>query len=87
MQFQLPKINYDDYDTFIFYLRIYLFMYLSKLLSGDKNFDTTKARNLNFGQMISIYMKLCTCNFRGATSRGLGHMHPKLVIAKFIKWF
>ena len=32
-------------------------------------------------------MDLSTCNFGGATSRGLGHMHPKLVTAKFIKWF
>ena len=34
-----------------------------------------------------LYIKLCICNFGGARLRGLGQMHPKLVIAKFIKWF
>ena len=29
-------------------------------------------------------MNLRPSNFGGATSRGLGHMHPKLVTAKFI---
>ena len=68
----------------IFFL--YLFIYfLSKSHYGDKNSETTKARNLRFGQMISLYMKLCACNFEGATSRGLGQMHSKLVTAKFIK--
>ena len=38
-----------------------------------------------FGQMISLYMNLRPSNFGGATSRGLGQMHPKLVTAKFIK--
>ena len=42
----------------------------------------TKARNLKFGQIISLYMNLRPCNFGDATSRGLGHMHPKLVTAK-----
>ena len=70
----------------IFFLSFFMYL-LSKLLSGDKNSETTKARNLKFGQMISLYMKLCICNFEGTTSRGLGLMHPKLVIAKFIKWF
>ena len=46
--------------------------------------QTQKARNLKFGQMISLYMKLCACNFGGATSRGLGQMLPKFVMAKFI---
>ena len=35
--------------------------------------------------MIGLYMDLRHCNFGGATSRGLGHMHPKLVTPKFIK--
>ena len=52
---------------------------------GDKNSETTKATELKFEAMISLYMKLCTCNFGGAPSRGLGQMHPKLVIAKFVK--
>ena len=30
-------------------------------------------------------MKLCVSDFGGATSRGLGQMHSKLVTAKFIK--
>ena len=69
-------------------LFIYLFVYLfSKSHSGHKNSETTKARNLKFGQMISLYTNLRHCNFGGATSRGLGHMHPKLVTAMFIKSF
>ena len=43
MQFQLPKINYDDSDTFLF---IYL---LRKSHFGDKNSETTEARNLKLG--------------------------------------
>ena len=54
---------------------LYLFIYLSKLHYGDKNSKTRKARNLKFGDMISLYMKLCACNFGGATSRALGQMH------------
>ena len=84
MSFQLSKINHDDSDSFFFF--IYLFINLfSKSHGGHKNSETTKARNLKFGQMIGIYMDLCTCNFGGATSRGLGHMHPKLVTAMFNK--
>ena len=79
MPFQLSKINHDDSDTFFF---IYL---LSKSHYGNKNSETTKARNLKFGQMIGLYMDLRHCNFGGATSRGLEQMHPKLVTAKFIK--
>ena len=71
--------------TLFFYLFIYLFMYLSKSHYGNTNSETTKARNLKFEQLISLYMNLRHCNFGGATSRGLGQMHPKLVTAKFIK--
>ena len=81
MPFQLSKINYDDSDTFF----LSLFIYLSKSRYGDKDSKTTKARNLKFGQMLSLYMNLCPFNFGGAMSRGLGQMHPKLVTAKFIK--
>ena len=80
MLFQLSKINHDDSDTFFS-----LFINLRKSHGGHKNSETTKARNLKFGQMIGLYMDLGTCNFGGATSRGLGHMHLKLVTAKFIK--
>ena len=83
MPFQLSKINHDDSDTFSLFL--YFFIYLSKSHYGNKNSETTKARNLKFGQMIGLYMDLRDCNFGSATSRGLGHMHPKLVTAKFIK--
>ena len=65
----------------LFYLFIYL---LRKSHFGDKNSETTEARNLKLGQMIGLNMKLRTHNFVGATSRALGHMHPKLVVAKFI---
>ena len=67
--------------TLFFSFFIYL---LSKSHGGHKNSETTKARNLKFGQMIGLYMDLRPCNFGGATSRGLGHMHPKLVTAKFV---
>ena len=78
MPFQLSKINHDDSDTF-------LFIYLSKSHYGNKNSETTKATNLKFRQIIRLCMNLRHCDFGGATSRGLGHMHPKLVTAKFIK--
>ena len=42
---------YDDSNIF-FCLFIYL---LSKSDYGDKNSETTKARNLKFGQMIGLY--------------------------------
>ena len=64
-----------------------LFIYLSKSYYGNINSETTNARNLKFGQMISLYINLRHCNFGGATSRDLGQMHPKLVTAKFIKGF
>ena len=64
---------------------LYLFIYISKSRYGNKNSETTKARNLKLGQMIGLYMDLRHCNFGGATSRGLGHMHHKLATAKFIK--
>ena len=82
MPFQRSKINYDNSDTFFF---LYLFFYLSKSHYGDNYSKTTKAKSLKFGQMISLYMNLRPSNFGGATSRGLGQMHPKLVTAKLIK--
>ena len=75
-----PRKN--EHLVFFLSLFIYLFKQIALWYNNSK---TTKARNLKFGQMISVYMKLCTCNFGGVTSRGLGHMHPKLAIAKFIK--
>ena len=63
----------------------FFFIYLSKSHHGNKNSETTKARNLKFGQMISLYMNLRASNFGGAMSRGLEHMHPNLVTTKFIK--
>ena len=52
-----------------------------------KNSETTKARSLIFGDMISLYIKLCICIFGGATSRGLGQMHLKLVIMNLLSDF
>ena len=64
---------------------VYLFIYLlGKSHYGDKYSETTKAKNLKFGQMRGLYMELRPFNFGGATSRGLWQMHPKLVTAKFI---
>ena len=91
MPFQLSKINHDDYDPFFFslfsdlFIFVYLFIYFSKPHYGNKTSETTKVRNLKFGQIISLYMNLRPSDFGGATSRGFGHMHPKLVTAKFIK--
>ena len=68
--------------TLFFSSFIYL---LSKSHYGEKYSETTKARNLKFGQMISLYMNLRLSNFGGATSHGLGQMHPKLVTVKFNK--
>ena len=50
---------------------------LSKSHYGSKYSKTTKARNLKFGQMISLFMNLCVSIFGGAMSRGLGQMHLK----------
>ena len=52
-----------------------------------KNSEVTKARNLKFGQIISLYMKLCTCILGGAMSCGLGQTCQKLVITKLIHDF
>ena len=73
--------------SFIYLFIFSFFIYLSKLDYGNKNSKTTKARNLKFGQIIGLYINLRPCNFGGATSSGLGKMHPKLVTTKFIKWF
>ena len=37
-----------------------------------KKSETTKARNLKFGDIISLYMKLCSGIFGSAKSHGLG---------------
>ena len=63
-----------------------LFIYLSKSHHGNKNSETTKARNLKLGTDDKSIHDLRHCNFGGATSRGLEQMHPKLVTVKFIKW-
>ena len=78
MQFQLPKINYDDFDTFF----LHLFIYLSKFRYADKNSKITKAGNLKLGDIKSLQMKLGTCSIGGATLRGLGQTQSKLVTAK-----
>ena len=44
----------------------------------NKNSKIAKARNFKFRDMISLYMKLCTCVFKGATTRGLGQTHKNL---------
>ena len=80
-----PKTKLWRFRHFFF---LYVFIYLlSKLHYGDKNSDTNKATNLKLRQMINLYMKLCACNFGGATLRSLGQMHPKLVTTKCIKRF
>ena len=52
-----------------------------------KNFESTKARNLKFGDMIRLYMKLCTCVFGAVRSHGL-RKGPKTcdVSCYFKKW-
>ena len=70
------KKNHDNSDSFFssyIYLFIPLFICLfilfinliNKLHYDDKNSESTKPRNLKLGQMISLYIKLCTCNFGG----------------------
>ena len=56
-------------------------MHPKLVMRSYKYSKTTKARNLKFGHIISLYMNLCPCSFGGAKSHGLGHMHPKLVTA------
>ena len=71
MQFQLPDLGHDNSDFFPFFS-------ITNLFYKFKNSKTTKAKNRKFGQMISLYMKLCTCIVGGATLRGLGQMRQKL---------
>ena len=78
------KLRRFRHFFFSFFISFFI-IYLSKSHWGNKNSKTTKARNLKFGQIISLYMNLRHCNFGGATSRGLGQIHPKHVTAKFIK--
>ena len=79
LQFQLPDLNYDNSHTFF----LFLFLSVKNFFIRPRNSKTTKARKLKFGDMISPYMKLYTCIFGGATSRGLRQTHQKLVITKF----
>ena len=61
MQFQLPGSNYDNSDAFFSFFLNFLFVSFSfykELCFRNKNSKTTKARNLKFGDMISLYMKL-----------------------------
>ena len=60
-----------------FFLSLFIYSF-SKSHGGHNYSKTTKARILKFGQIINLYMKLCTSNFGGATSRGLEHMPPNL---------
>ena len=79
------RIIFQRENEHLVYLFIHLFIYLSKSHYGNKHSETTKARNLKFGQIISLHMNLRHYNFGGATSHGMGHLHPKLVTMKFIK--
>ena len=49
------------------YLFTYSFTYLRTFFYRDKNSEATKARNLKFGDMINLYMKLRTYIFGGFT--------------------
>ena len=77
MHFQLQDLNYDYFDTFFYLFKDFFRRY--------KNSETTKARNLKFKNMISLYMKLSTWIFGGVTFRGLRQKRQKLVRAKFNK--
>ena len=57
MPFHLSKKSFDDSDTF--FLFIHLFIYLLKQITlWEQNSETTKARNLKFGQIIGLCMDL-----------------------------
>ena len=58
MQFQLLKLNYDDSDTFFPFFFIYLSFFYTL-----KSSKTTKARNLKFGDMISLLHKVVHLHF------------------------
>ena len=90
----IPTLFFSFFLNLFIYLVICLFIYsliyfyislFKQITFLEKNSETTKARNLKFGQMIGLYMDLRHCNFGGVTSRGLGHMHPKLMTANFVK--
>ena len=64
---------------------LFIFLFIKQITLWWQKLISIKARNLKIGQMRRLYMNLRSCNFGGATSRGLGQMHPKLVTSKFIK--
>ena len=57
------EINIQFYSCF--------FSFYKKLFSTCKSSKITKARNLKYGDMVSLYIKLRTCIFGGARWRGL----------------
>ena len=69
----------------IFRVFLYLFLFFRDFFYRDKNSTTTKAGNWKFGDMISLYMKLCTCIFEGAALRDLEQTSQKLVTTMFNK--
>ena len=86
MQFQLPKINYDDSDAFIFFYwdirdasrRKSLYSFPGKITNlatrGRKcyNFETAKGRNLKFRTYMGHILIILSANFGGNRSRGTG---------------
>ena len=69
-----PKIFFFNFDTFIILFFVLLFYVFVSIRNNFlyKNFETTKAKNVKFDDVISLYR-----------SHGLGQTHPKLVITKF----
>ena len=56
-----------------------VFIYLFKKITlWEQKLRNHQSYKLKFGQIITLCMILRRCNFGGATSRGLGQMHPNL---------
>ena len=77
MQFQLQNLNYNNSETFfsLFLFFFFFFHSIKNYFIRHKNSKTIIARNLKLGDMVSLYMKLRTCIFGGATSRSLVQTH------------
>ena len=65
---------------------LYLFIYLFKQITlWEQKLRNHQSYKLEIWTDDRSIHELRHCHFGGATSRGLGHSHPKFVTAKFIK--
>ena len=66
-RYYFPRENKHLYSIFLF-----LFFFLLQTFFMYKTFEITTARNLKFGDIISLYIKLCSSIFGGTKLCGLG---------------